>query len=74
MAPVVNPADGQVFDTVPEATKGDLEIAVQGSKEAFKTWSNMPYAERAGRGRATAARRPDAPRRRSSAARRARCR
>lgn len=47
VAPVINPAFGKAFDTVPEASQGDLNRAIAGAKEAFKTWSKANYNERA---------------------------
>ena len=44
---VVNPATGAVFDSVPDASKGDLDAAVFAAKTAFKTWKSTPFAQRA---------------------------
>jgi acyl-CoA reductase-like NAD-dependent aldehyde dehydrogenase len=45
--PVINPATGETFDYVPHGTKQDLDRAVAAAAEAFKTWSVMPFQERA---------------------------
>jgi len=43
---VLNPATGQVIDTVPEATEEDLENAVAAAKAAQKIWAKVPVYER----------------------------
>ncbi|KAH6648845.1 aldehyde dehydrogenase-like protein [Truncatella angustata] len=43
-----DPATGEPLYEVPVATKDDLDTAVKHSRAAFKTWSNTPFAERAG--------------------------
>jgi acyl-CoA reductase-like NAD-dependent aldehyde dehydrogenase len=45
--PVINPATGASFDYVPHGTRDDLDNAVDAAAEAFKTWSTMPFQERA---------------------------
>ena len=45
--PVINPATGEVFDYVPHGTREDLDRAVDAAAEAFKTWSQTPFEERA---------------------------
>jgi acyl-CoA reductase-like NAD-dependent aldehyde dehydrogenase len=44
---VINPATGKVFDTVPDASRNDLDRAVASAKEAFASWKSTPYPERA---------------------------
>ncbi len=43
---VLNPATGKVIDTVPEATKEDLENAVAAAKAAQKIWAKVPVYQR----------------------------
>ena len=43
---VVNPANGQVLDTVPKATREDVRRAVDGAVEAQPAWDAMPVRER----------------------------
>ncbi len=43
---VLNPATGKVIDTVPEATKEDLEKAVAAAKAAQKIWAKVPVHQR----------------------------
>lgn len=38
----VDPSRGEVYSQIPSSTKEDVELAVNASKKAFKTWSNMP--------------------------------
>jgi len=45
--PNYNPAKGQVYGTIPESDKRDVELAVQSAKVAFKSWSITPKTERA---------------------------
>jgi len=47
VAPVINPATGEVFDYVPDASKADLERAIAAAKKAFQTWSQTPFQVRA---------------------------
>jgi len=42
----VDPSRGMVYSQIPSSTKEDVELAVDASKDAFKTWSNMPKEER----------------------------
>ncbi len=41
-----NPATGEVIATVPDASRDQLEEAVQAAKRAFPAWSARPMAER----------------------------
>lgn len=43
----LNPSDAQPLYEVPVATQKDVDAAVDASKKAFKTWSQVPFAERA---------------------------
>ena len=43
---VVNPATGQVIDTVPEATLEDLDRAIALAVEGQKEWNAVPLHER----------------------------
>ncbi len=43
---VINPADGSVVDTVPSATKEDVDRAVAAAKKAQKEWAAIPVYER----------------------------
>ena len=43
---VVNPATGQVIDTVPEATLEDLDRAIALAVEGQKEWNAGPLHER----------------------------
>ncbi|WP_372796965.1 aldehyde dehydrogenase family protein, partial [Litorivivens sp.] len=45
--PVINPATQGVLADVPFATQDEVEQAIQGAAEAFKTWRNVPVPERA---------------------------
>jgi len=42
----VDPSRGVVYSQIPSSTKEDVELAVDASKGAFKTWSNMPKETR----------------------------
>lgn len=42
----VNPATLNALEEVPLATQQDLDRAVDAAKEAFKSWSKIPYNER----------------------------
>lgn len=42
----INPATGKPNPEVPVATPKDVDDAVAAAKEAFKTWSKVPYEER----------------------------
>ncbi len=39
---VVNPATGAVIDTIPSATKEDVDLAVEKAKAAQKIWAKVP--------------------------------
>ena len=43
---VVNPATMQVVDTVPSATKEDIDLALDNAVKGFKEWSEYPIFER----------------------------
>ena len=43
---VVNPVTQEVIDTVPFATKEDIDIAVENAKEGLKEWSRTPLYKR----------------------------
>ena len=43
---VLNPATGQVIDTVPSATEDDVNKAVSCAKEAQKIWAKVPVYEK----------------------------
>jgi len=43
---VINPATGQDFDTVPDASKADVSKAIASAKAAFPGWSATPFADR----------------------------
>lgn len=42
----INPATGKPNPEVPVSTQQDVDDAVAAAKEAFKTWSKVPWAER----------------------------
>lgn len=42
----INPANKKPLWDVPLCTKGDVDRAAEAGKEAFKTWSQVPYEER----------------------------
>ncbi|MEE8057551.1 MAG: CoA-acylating methylmalonate-semialdehyde dehydrogenase [Pseudomonadales bacterium] len=44
---VTNPATQQLLAEVPFATNGEVVSAINSAREAFKTWRNVPVAERA---------------------------
>ncbi|MCL1846893.1 MAG: aldehyde dehydrogenase family protein [Coriobacteriia bacterium] len=44
---VLNPATGAVIDTVPAATKEDVDLAVSKAVQAQKIWGEVPMHERA---------------------------
>jgi malonate-semialdehyde dehydrogenase (acetylating)/methylmalonate-semialdehyde dehydrogenase len=46
-AEVTNPATGERLGTVPMGTAADVDAAVKAGQEAFKTWSQVPVANRA---------------------------
>lgn len=43
---VINPYDGSVLDTIPHATREDVELAVQCAVQAQKSWKNVPVYQR----------------------------
>lgn len=43
---VINPATGEVIDTVPAATQGDVALAVAKAVQAQKIWAKVPVYER----------------------------
>ncbi|MDR1797279.1 MAG: aldehyde dehydrogenase family protein [Clostridiales Family XIII bacterium] len=43
---VINPATGAVVDTVPAATREDVEEAVDAAREGFPLWRSVPLYER----------------------------
>lgn len=43
---VTNPATGQVVDTIPAATKEDVDLAVQKAMEGQKIWAKVPVHEK----------------------------
>lgn len=43
---IVNPANGQVIDTVPAATAEDVTRAVDGAAAAQEAWADLPVRER----------------------------
>jgi succinate-semialdehyde dehydrogenase/glutarate-semialdehyde dehydrogenase len=43
---VINPATGEVVETVPRGTVGDVNDAVQAAKDAFPGWWDTPAAKR----------------------------
>jgi betaine-aldehyde dehydrogenase len=46
--PCIDPANEQVFGSVPDATAGDVDLAVRAAHAAFRDWSRSTGAERAG--------------------------
>lgn len=42
----INPANKTPLWDVPLSTKADVDRAAEAGKEAFKTWSQVPYEER----------------------------
>jgi acyl-CoA reductase-like NAD-dependent aldehyde dehydrogenase len=42
----MNPASGEIFSSLPNSGKEDIDLAVTAAKVAFKTWSNLPAKER----------------------------
>lgn len=42
----INPANLKTLPEVPVATQSDLDQAAAAGKEAFKSWSRVPYEER----------------------------
>ena len=43
---VINPATGAVVDTIPSATKEDVDLAVEKAKAAQKIWKDVPVYEK----------------------------
>lgn len=43
---ITNPYDGSVIDTVPSASKKDVDLAVSGAVTAQKAWAKVPVFER----------------------------
>ena len=43
---VINPATGKVVDTIPAATKEDVDRAVACAKKAQKAWAEVPVSEK----------------------------
>ena len=43
---VINPATGKVVDTIPAATKEDVDRAVACAKKAQKVWAEVPVSEK----------------------------
>lgn len=43
---VINPYTNEIIDTVPAATKDDIDQAVEGAKEAQKKWKKVPIYKR----------------------------
>ena len=43
---VVNPATGEVIDTVPSATEADVKAAIDAAAEGQKEWEAMTIRER----------------------------
>lgn len=43
---VINPATGTVVDTIPAATKEDVDLAVEKAKAAQKIWAKVPVYEK----------------------------
>ena len=44
---IINPANNQIIDSVPESTQKDCDAAVQVAKKAQKIWAKKSIAERA---------------------------
>ncbi len=44
---VINPANGQVVDTVPAATESDVNVAVAAAQAGQKVWAKVPVSEKA---------------------------
>lgn len=43
---VINPATGEIIETVPSASQDDVGKAISSCTEAFRSWSQKSYAER----------------------------
>lgn len=44
---VINPATGEVYDTVPAATREDIDNAVKAAQKGQKAWAKVPVFEKA---------------------------
>ncbi|MEY3960887.1 MAG: hypothetical protein RIR14_1541, partial [Pseudomonadota bacterium] len=44
--PVTDPRSGEAFDTVPNGTAQDADIAIRSAAAAFESWRKVPMAER----------------------------
>jgi aminomuconate-semialdehyde/2-hydroxymuconate-6-semialdehyde dehydrogenase len=42
----IDPSRGKVYSKIPSSTTEDVDLAVEASTKAFKTWSNMPKEQR----------------------------
>jgi len=42
-----DPGTGEVIAEVPIATEEEIEMAIEAAFEAFKTWREMPFRDRA---------------------------
>lgn len=42
-----NPYTGETVKTFPEATDAEIKVALDDAYEAFKSWRNVSFAERA---------------------------
>jgi acyl-CoA reductase-like NAD-dependent aldehyde dehydrogenase len=45
---VINPATGSAFARAPDATRAQLDQAVDAARRAFRSWRNVPHARRRG--------------------------
>lgn len=45
--PVINPSSGKEIARIPDATKAEVDLAVQAAKSAQKSWAEKPAIERA---------------------------
>lgn len=43
---VINPATGEIIDTVPTGNADDADLAIQSAEKAFQRWRTLPMAER----------------------------
>lgn len=43
---IINPATGELIDTVPNSTEEDVDKVVSVAKSAYKTWAEIPLYER----------------------------
>ena len=44
--PVINPITNEMIDTIPMATKKDVDRALEASKRGLKKWSAVPLKEK----------------------------